>query len=530
VADDDDGNLSNGTPHYDQFCVGATNHGFDCPEITVGVTITHTPLGNTSNTTTPYPVTAVITSTGGTIIADSCRVTYRVDGGSFASVTMMATANPNEYVGYIPAQPACTTVEYYIYARDTGGHTKTHPTGAPTSLHTFLVGYQTVFTDDFETNKGWTVGATGDDATTGIWERCDPQATAAQPEDDHTASPGVNAYITACAAGTGQGSYDVDGGKTTLVSPVFNLTTYGGASVSYYRWYSNDTGAEPGTDYWVVDVTDDNGATWVSLENTNVSNRTWALRTFDLSTYIDFTNQVRFRFIASDEDPGSLVEAGVDDFLITGCSLPSDTEPPAVTVYDPNGGEEIIGGNGATFDIVWTATDNVGVTLTKILLSTDGGVTYPDTVISGVLTSPWTWTVPETDETACRIKVLCYDAAMNVGGDQSNADFEIVSVAGVPDLRGVPADVVLAQNRPSPFDRTTEIEFGLPKPAKVSLRVYGVDGRLVASLADGAFEAGYHRAAWNGTDRGGGAVSQGVYFYRLETGDKVLTRKMLMVK
>ena len=530
VYDDNDGNLANGTPHYDQFCVGATNHGFDCPEITVGVTITHTPLGNTSDTTNPYPVAAVITSTGGTIIADSCRVTYRVDGGSFASVTMTATATPDQYVGYIPAQAACTSVEYYIYARDTGGHTKTHPTGAPASLHSFLVGYQIVFADDFETNQGWTAGVTGDNATTGIWQRCDPQYTAAQPEDDHTPAPGVNAYITACSAGTGQGSYDVDGGKTTLLSPVFDLTPYGGASVNYYRWYSNDTGAEPGTDYWVVDVSDDNGATWVSLENTNVSNRTWALKSFDLEAYIDFTNQVRFRFIASDYDPGSLVEAGVDDFSIVGCSLPGDTEPPSVTVLTPNGGEELIGGNGATYQITWLATDNVGVTLTKILFSRDGGVTYPDTLISGAISSPWTWTLPEIDDAECRIKVVCLDAALNAGSDQSDANFEMVSVAGVPRHTGTPDAVTLFQNRPSPFDRATEIEFGLPKAGSVSLRVYAIDGRLVATLADGTYPGGYHKVTWKGTDARGQEVSQGVYFYRLEAGDRVLTHKMLMVK
>jgi len=529
VADDNDGNLGNGTPHYNQFCLGATNHGFLCPTITVGVAIAHTPLGDTNNTTSPYPVTAVITSTGGTIIADSCRVTYRVDGGAFANVTMTATANPNEYVGYIPAQPPCTKVEYYIYARDTGGYTKTSPATAPTSLYAFLVGYQTVFTDDFETNKGWTVGATGDNATTGVWERCDPQVTTAQPGDDHTPTPGVNAYITQCAAGSGQGAYDVDGGKTTLLSPIFDLSTYTAASVSYYRWYSNDTGASPGLDYWVVEVTG-NGTAWVPIENTNVTNRSWALKNFNIGDYVSLTSTVRFRFIASDYEPGSIVEAGVDDFSITGCSMPTDTEPPTVTVVLPNGGEQIVGGHGATYQIKWHATDNVGVALTKILFSANGGATYPDTLISGVLDSTWTWMVPDISDPDCRIKVICYDAALNVGSDQSDANFEIVSLAGVPDVASRPDKVVLSQNRPSPFDRTTEIEFGLPKAAAVSLRIYAIDGRLVATLADGVFQGGYHRVSWTGTDSRGRDVSQGMYFYRLEAGGKALTRKMLMVK
>jgi len=530
VADDNDGNLANGTPHYDQFCVGATNHGFDCPEIQVGVFITHAPLSDTQNTTSPYPVTAVITSTQGTIVVDSCRVTYRVDGGGFANASMTATANPNEYVGYIPAQQACSKVDYYIYARDNAGNTKTAPAGAPSSLYAFRVGYQAVFTDDFETNKGWTAGVTGDNATTGIWARCDPEGTEAQAEDDHTAAPGVNAYITACAAGASQGSYDVDGGKTTLLSPVFDLSSYDQAVVSYYRWYSNDTGAEPGTDYWVVDVTNNNGSTWVNLENTNASDHSWRKMQFDIGAYVALTSQVRFRFIASDYDPGSLVEAGVDDFSIAGCEQAGDTLAPTVTVLDPNGGESLVGGNGAEFEIAWSSSDDVGVVTTRILLSTNGGTTYPDTLASGALTSPWTWVLPQADLPACRIKVICLDAALNAGNDQSDANFEIISVAGVPEQKPSPEAVVLFQNKPSPFGGSTEIEFGLPRPERISLKVYAVDGRLVATLAEGAWPVGYHKVAWDGADERGSTVSAGMYFYRLETAEKTLTRKTMVIR
>jgi hypothetical protein len=431
-------------------------------------------------------------------------------------------------VGYIAPAPACSKVEYYIYAEDVPGNSKTDPGGAPGDLHSFLVAYTTVFEDDFETDKGWTAGLPGDDASTGMWQRCDPEATEAQAEDDHTEA-GVNAYITHCAAGASQGTYDVDGGKTTLLSPVFDLTSEAEATVSYYRWYSNDTGAEPGQDYWVVDITDDNGASWVNLENTNVSDRRWTLQEFDVGTYVDLTDSVRLRFIASDYDPGSLVEAGVDDFLIVGCES-GDTTPPEVTVVDPNGGEVIVGGGGSQYAIEWTSSDNVGVVLTHILLSTDGGATYPDTVASGALTSPYDWDVPAADEPDCRIKVVCLDAALNEGSDESDSDFAITDIAGVAGLPLKPAEVVLFQNRPTPFKGVTEIEFGLPRPQTISLDVYSVEGRLVTTLAEGAYPAGYHKVVWRGSDSRGTSVAGGVYFYRLETEEKALTLKMLMLK
>jgi hypothetical protein len=279
------------------------------------VAISHTPLENTDDTANPYTVSATIVSAG-TLNPDSLLVRYSTGTGE-QTLTMTPTGNPDEYQALIPAQPGGTYVSYYIVAEDTDGNRSTHPAGAPAETHTFFVGaITTIVEHDFESDHGWSVGDIDDDAITGIWERCDPEATEAQPENDHTPDPGVNAYITQCAAGSGQGTYDVDGGKTTLFSPTFDLSTYPNAYVRYYRWYSNDTGASPETDDWLVDVSDDGGSTWARLDSLRSSDRTWRLVEKDLTDYIDLTTQVRFRFIASDTDPGSIVEAGVDDFSI----------------------------------------------------------------------------------------------------------------------------------------------------------------------------------------------------------------------
>ncbi|MBU1698528.1 MAG: PepSY domain-containing protein, partial [Candidatus Eisenbacteria bacterium] len=424
VADDDDGNLDNGTPHHAYLCVGATNHGFDCPEIISPISIVHTPVTEQTSTTDPTLITANISSSS-PINESACRVTYRVDGGSFSNVGM-TNVGGDDFAGYIPAQAACTFVEYYIYGEDDNAFSATHPSNAPVSLHGFYVGeITTVFEDDFETNLGWSVGDTGDDATTGVWERCDPQGTTAQPENDHTPAPGVSAYITQCAAGSGQGSYDIDGGKTTLMSPVFDLSSYSSATASYYRWYSNDTGSGAGEDYWVVQVTDDGWSTWATLENTNVTNRSWLQMQFDLGSLVNLNHQVQFRFIASDEGTGSIVEAGVDDFMISSCGgAVSDTEPPEVTVVAPNGGEEI---NAlSAYTITWTSSDNIAVTGTIVLLSTDGGSTYPDTLATLAGETSFEWAVPDVDEPDCRIRVVCVDAESNEGSDISDADFRII--------------------------------------------------------------------------------------------------------
>jgi hypothetical protein len=175
--------------------------------------------------------------------------------------------------------------------------------------------------DDLETDRGWTVGAPGDDASTGVWLRADPVGTTyngavVQTEDDHTPAPGTMCFVTGNAnPGESAGTNDVDDGTTTLLSPVFDLSEATSATVSYWRWYTNDAGNYPGEDWWNVEVTSD-GSTWVSLEHTQASLADWQLMTFSLGSHVTLTDQVQIRFVASDLMNGSLVEAAVDDFLL----------------------------------------------------------------------------------------------------------------------------------------------------------------------------------------------------------------------
>lgn len=184
------------------------------------------------------------------------------------------------------------------------------------------------FFDDAEADRGWTFGAPDDDASSGQWTRADPIGTTynsqqCQPEDDHTPAPGVQCFVTANGSvGGTAGEADVDGGKTTLLTPVFDLSDAVSASIEYWRWYTNDLGNNPGEDYWDVDVTAD-GENWVSLEHTNASANSWTQYSFNLGDFVGLTEQVQIRFVASDEINGSLVEAAVDDFILTAVIPPS---------------------------------------------------------------------------------------------------------------------------------------------------------------------------------------------------------------
>jgi hypothetical protein len=88
----------------------------------------------------------------------------------------------------------------------------------------------------------------------------------------------------------------------------------------------------------------------------------------------------------------------------------------------------------------------------------------------------------------------------------------------------------LEPNQPNPFRADTRIEFALPSAANTSLAVYNVQGQMVRELVDGPRDAGRHTVDWDGRDSGGQKVAAGVYFYRLESDGRTVTRKMTVMK
>jgi flagellar hook assembly protein FlgD len=83
---------------------------------------------------------------------------------------------------------------------------------------------------------------------------------------------------------------------------------------------------------------------------------------------------------------------------------------------------------------------------------------------------------------------------------------------------------------PNPFNPYTRIDFELDRARPVRLAVYDLAGRLVRRLVDRTLEAGRHNTVWDGRDQRGLRVASGVYFYRLESGDLLRTRKMVLLK
>jgi photosystem II stability/assembly factor-like uncharacterized protein len=90
---------------------------------------------------------------------------------------------------------------------------------------------------------------------------------------------------------------------------------------------------------------------------------------------------------------------------------------------------------------------------------------------------------------------------------------------------GLPKVFALEQNYPNPFNPTTVISYQLPVAGNVSLKVYDVLGREVMTLVNGRQDAGAYNFTLNAA-----SLSSGVYFYRLQSGNFVQTKKMMLVK
>ena len=118
------------------------------------------------------------------------------------------------------------------------------------------------------------------------------------------------------------------------------------------------------------------------------------------------------------------------------------------------------------------------------------------------------------------------------GGLFARADFGTIiadtvygTIVSADDNPSLPSRYSLGQNFPNPFNPTTSIRFTLPRRTRVSLKVFDILGREVATLTSGEFEAGTYLRQWKADQN-----SSGLYFYRLQTSDFVQTRQMILLR
>jgi hypothetical protein len=251
---------------------------------------------------------------------------YRAYSGFWPPVeTLIGTTFTTEFVD--TSVPSGTNWGYRVKAKDDLGNTDANIVQRSVMAPEFDI--ELLYTGFEPTDEGWSVIAPND-ATTGNWEWGDPVGTSYQPEDDDT-EPGVNCWITQLSSSPGNG--DVDDGTTTLLSAKYDMSGMFNPTVSYSRWFTNDQGGSSGdpTDTFRVDVSNDDGNNWTSLEEVGAGTPlSW--QPVSYSVPIAGTDEMRFRFSTADLGAGSLVEAGIDEFrLIDGGQACLQCTEPALS-------------------------------------------------------------------------------------------------------------------------------------------------------------------------------------------------------
>jgi extracellular elastinolytic metalloproteinase len=178
-------------------------------------------------------------------------------------------------------------------------------------------GGTTVFSDDFETDKGWTRNPNGTDtATTGLWERGNPDATTSGGTQQVGTTPsGNNDLVTGAAAGASAGTNDVDGGVTTIRSPAIAVPSTGTTTLSFKSYFAHLNNSST-ADVFSVQVIGTTTTTVFSQAGSAAQvNGVFATHTADISAFRG--QSIRILISIGDNAGASLVEAGVDDVSIT---------------------------------------------------------------------------------------------------------------------------------------------------------------------------------------------------------------------
>ena len=116
-----------------------------------------------------------------------------------------------------------------------------------------------------------------------------------------------------------------------------------------------------------------------------------------------------------------------------------------------------------------------------------------------------------------------------------NADCGLIGAHGqgcaaTPVIESARMDKFLSLCYPNPFNPSTTIRFSLPTALPIQLSIYTLGGKQLATLLHESMPPGPHSVTWNGTDDKGRAVASGTYIYRLEAGEYVESKRMLLVR
>ncbi len=490
TLDDDDGTIDNGTPHYAEINTGFGAHNMPAPPLAL-LAISY-PQGQPllSHPTKGAELLARIESVAGQLDEDNPPLLIAsADGEPFETIEMVTTGELDMFSATLPPSDCFSTVRWYISAQTTSAQTITSPSNAPAGTFDVFVATdsETVVAFDFEENPGFVVSGDADD---GNWDRGIPvNCNRGDPPSDFDGSG--RCWLTDNS--TSGCNSDVDGGSAILMTGVLDMGDEGVEYfVDYARWYSNTFGAEPESDVFVVEISNNNGDSWENLETVGPSGPEidggWFFVSHSVNEVLDPTDQMRVRFIAFDSPAsGSVIEAAIDTFSVNaiGCE-DSDTVLPFV-VHDGGVTTSPFSGyidsrnessNGTDLDL---GIDTVWILFSEPVRDIDaegGGLT--DGSFAVVSSGPNTPSVETVDDSQNPLVKLTLSSTIQPG-QWTTILIDVVDIAGNPILNL--GDLGADNNEPDRID----IGF-LPCDVDQSGTVQALDLLRFRQMSNGVFE------------------------------------------
>lgn len=238
--------------------------------------------------------------------------------GAFSSYPVVQTER-RYFSGELPDVGCGEVVQYYFSVLLDNGETVTIPElGAQRPYESVYIARALTMYDTMETDRGWVVGLPGDSASSGHWDRAQPEGTTHQPALDHS-TDGVRCWVTEARAGSDADEFDVDDGETTVVS--FRFSALDESVLSFWFWQNPSSQRQ---DVCRVGFSNDDGASWSYPPYLRTATHgVWTRRAYRLADYLEPTSTMRVRFSARDAREDSTVELAIDDIAVgvPGCPV-----------------------------------------------------------------------------------------------------------------------------------------------------------------------------------------------------------------
>jgi hypothetical protein len=485
--------------------------------VPLGPMIAHTPLTNTENVAGPYVVNCTITPLNSPIDPAKTKVMW-TRGSAFTDSVSLTNTGGNNWTANIPGNGVQNTYKYYIKSCDMMNRYVTSPGGAPANYYSFQAAPDNIRPVIVHTTLGnvpktnWpatvTAGVTDNIGVDSVWVRWYKNNT-----------------------GTGIKHFKLINTSGSNYSAAFNSTQ---AEVNYndsifYRVFARDISSNHN-----VDSTTLRNFKIIAIANACIGTGTtataWPYNTYwhDSRTQMLYTAA---EITTGGGAPGTISKIGfnitsaasqtMNGFNIrmqhtTATSITSFVTTGWTTVFS---GTYTVPGTGWQFVNLQTgfAYNGTGNLLVEICFD-NTSYTSATNINSTAATNMCR--EQHTDNAAG----CSFTAGTNVA--RPNICMEINLLVGNQTIQTeIPKVFSLAQNYPNPFNPTTSIKFAVPKQSLVKMVIYDVIGREVTKLVNEVKQAGNYEIPFDAS-----SLASGVYFYRMESGDFVDVKKMVLIK